>query len=148
MASGAVGGAGGAPQPSNWLTEWQARTPVVSQYAVYLMLPVTLAGMIFPGLGAALSNGPAALTGGQLWRLVTCLPYQGGLLTLLVVLLMTLTQAPQLEARVGSLRFLVSSLVMAGLVNVSFDAISVRTCATTRTRARGRDRPAGTGVDG
>ena len=111
---------------SNWLSEWQARTPVVSRFALYITLPVTVLGLLVPTLGIWMSLTPEALTRGQLWRFITAVPYQGGLLALIFVVLMLVTQAPHLESELGSLRFLTRASSWGLLINVVWAGLTVR----------------------
>ena len=63
------------PSQSNWLSEWVTRTPVVTRYAVYTVLPISIAGF-WPEVSSALILTPQAVFGGQVWRLLTMLPVQ------------------------------------------------------------------------
>ena len=125
MAAAPAGGGAAAPG-SNWLSEWQARTPLVSRWAVYVILPFSLIGFLIPGFDETFSLSPDAFTRGELWRLVTALPYQGNLLALVFLLLMLVLQAPKIEESMGSARFIVQVATFGFLVNVFYCAITVR----------------------
>lgn len=73
----------------NWLSSWRARTPPAVRYTSALVIAVTLLGTLLSGARYYLALLPdQAIMHGQVWRLVTCLLEQGGILTLLVVVLL------------------------------------------------------------
>ena len=114
------------PAQTNWLTEWQHRTPVVSRWITYIILPVTIFGWIAGSEWMAVDVN--TFLSGHVWRLLTSLPYQGGALVLLFVMLMMMMQGPAQEAKLGSLRFLVQLLTFGLLINTTYAFILVSVC--------------------
>ena len=113
-----------APQ-SDWLQEWQARTPLATRWALYTVIPISIVGMIITSVGSALSLTPAALTGGQVWRLFTSLAYQGGVLAFIFVVAALAMKAPKLETDLGTLRFVARHGSWGLLINIAWAGISV-----------------------
>jgi len=132
MASGGGGGSGGSggggagpsgAEPSNWLSEWRERTPLLTRCALFVVLPVSALSLLLGG--AALTGNVPLLTvrGLQLWRPFTALLDLGPFFTLLFVVLMLATQAPAQEIRAGSLAFAAHALSTGLLVNVLYAAL-------------------------
>lgn len=117
--------AAGASPPQNWFSEWQARTPVVSRFAILIVLPLTAICLLWTALNDALVLTPSALTGGQVWRLVTSLLDQGGFFALLFVILMLAMQGPTVERAAGSLRFLFQIVIFGIVTNLLYASVSV-----------------------
>ena len=113
------------PQPSNWLTEWRSRTPLVVRFSIMVVLPVTIISLIF-SLSSFTGLIPFRATARfEVWRLITSLFDQGGIFTLLFVLLMLGTQMPAQEIRAGSVAFLTKLVFTGLLINVAFTAVSM-----------------------
>ena len=106
--------------------EWQQRTPLVSRWINYIIVPTQIVGMLIPPIGAFMTEDQSTLLGGHVYKLVTSLFFPGGLLTLLVVMLMVMTQGPAVEAKLGSMRFLLLTLSLGMLINLVYAGIAVR----------------------
>ena len=112
-------------QPSNWLSEWRSRTPLVVRFSIMVVLPITVISLLF-SLSSFTGLVPFRATARfEIWRLITSLLDQGGIFTLLFVLLMLGTQMPAQEIRAGSVSFLAKLLFTGLLINVAFTAISM-----------------------
>ena len=112
-----------APPQQNWLQEWAARTPVVCRYLIFSILGATSVSWII-----SMSTGGGNFFGmipvlvvlqGEVWRILTSIFAQDGILTLLIVMVMLATQLPPMEVRRGSLPFLVHTLSSALLINAA-----------------------------
>jgi len=113
------------PPPSNWFTEWQGRTPLITRAAIFTVLPVSLVCLFWEAGNAALIMTPAGIFRGQVWRLVTSLINQGGFLNLAFTLLVLAMTGPATERQLGSMRFLLFLLAYGVLINLVFGIITV-----------------------
>ncbi len=90
-----------------------------------MVLPVTIISLLAGG-SAYLGLEPyAAVLEGQVWRFFTAFFDQGGVFTLLFVLLMLATQMPAQEIRMGSVPFLLHLFTIGMLVNVLYVTLAV-----------------------
>jgi hypothetical protein len=118
QASGA-GAAPPAPQ-QNWLQEWAGRTPLVCRALIYIILSTTVLSWVL-GASQALSMVPSRVVlAGELWRPLTSLLAQDGILTLVVVLFMLGIVLPPTELKRGTLPFFLHVLSSGLLINIAF----------------------------
>jgi membrane associated rhomboid family serine protease len=111
------------PAQSNWFTEWSARTPVVTRFALFILIPIGLVGIFVPVIPAALVLTPSAILAFQIWRFITMFLIQLGILTLFFVLFFLVLQGPAAELRVGSLAFLWQLFSQGLLINITWATI-------------------------
>jgi membrane associated rhomboid family serine protease len=107
------------------LQEWSAKTPLVTRYAIFAVLPVSLISLLAGGAQYLALIPYDATVGVQLWRFFTCFLDQGGFFTLLFVVLMLATQMPAQEIREGSVPFLLRLFVQGSLINVLYVSLAV-----------------------
>ncbi len=94
---------------------------------IFTIVPITLISSLAGG-SSYLSLTPVDVLGsGEVWRLLTSFFDQGGIFTLLFVLLMLATQMPAQEYRMGSLPFLFHFLTIGTLINLLYITLSVST---------------------
>jgi membrane associated rhomboid family serine protease len=106
--------------PQNWLQEWNERCPVVSRSIIVTTLVISLLGFIFPDFSSALILQPTTFTSFELWRIFTSPFNQYSVLNTVFILIFFAIQGPVLEAKMGSLGFLLQLVINILLINVLF----------------------------
>lgn len=108
---------------SNWLEEWQARSPLVTRYIVYVTIPLTLISMLFGWDGSIAVIPIQVVEKVQLYRLPLSMVFQGGFFILLFVVLMVALRGPLVEFQKGSLLFLLEIVIAMLVIFTSYTLI-------------------------